>query len=281
MLAAFDYLALSLSIFPGAPEPPNNCSISNQTVSSFEIDCAEGYDGGIPQHFKMHVFDLRTRTLLANLTSSAPRFALHLGPGGSLIHSPEETPRTHSWKSTPNNANSLPTDGDGSNKTIRRHSIGNGGAPAGSGNIFGSVAVIPAVGTLLQVTAVNAYGVSESVFIEATSSAVVGLQPAEMHNGLGLGVSGSNFEFSPTLGILIGIVATGAVMMGALIAGIRFRQAKNSSAKSVAGLKEKDRDLDSYNGNEYIELGTKDPDLIAVQDKTGTISIKHPEMIQF
>lgn len=243
-------------------------------MSSFEIDCSEGYDGGIPQHFKMHVFDLRTRSLLANLTSSAPRFALHLGPGGVLQHAPagEETPRTHSWKSTPNNANSLPAESDGSNKTIRRHSVGNGApaAAAGSGNIFGSVAVIPAVGTLLQVTAVNAYGVSESVFIEATSSAVVGLQPAEMHNGLGLGSSGSNFEFSPTLAILIGIVATGAVMMGVLIAGIRFRQSKKPSAKSAAGLKEKDRDLDSYNGNDYIELGTKDPDLIGGQDKAGT-----------
>lgn len=259
---------------PGAPEPPDNCSISNQTVSSFEIDCAEGYDGGIPQHFKMHVFDLRTRSLLANLTSSAPRFALHLGAGGSgVVHhaaSGEETPRTHSWKSTPNSANSLPSDGAGSNKTIRRHSNGAPSSPPGSGNIYGSVAVIPPVGTLLQVTAVNAYGVSESVFIEASSSAVVGLLPPEMQNGLGLGSGGSNFEFTPTLGILIGIVVTGAVMMGALIAGIRFRQANKPAPKQSAGLKEKDRDLDSYNGNEYIELGTKDPDLI--QDKTGAHS---------
>ena len=93
----------------GVPDPPNNCSISNQTSSSFEIDCSEGYDGGIPQHFKMHVFDMKTRVLLANLTSSSPKFALHVGGQTSNAvgpmdsqrphYGPDETPRTHSWKS--------------------------------------------------------------------------------------------------------------------------------------------------------------------------------------
>lgn len=55
------------------PDPPSNCTLTNQTSSSFEVDCSEGYDGGIPQHFKMHVFDIKTHTLLANLTSSSPK----------------------------------------------------------------------------------------------------------------------------------------------------------------------------------------------------------------
>ena len=57
----------------GVPDPPSNCTLTNQTSSSFEVDCSEGYDGGIPQHFKMHVFDIKTHTLLANLTSSSPK----------------------------------------------------------------------------------------------------------------------------------------------------------------------------------------------------------------
>ena len=259
----------------GVPDPPKNCSISNQTLSSFEIDCNEGYDGGIPQHFKMHVFDIKTRALLANLTSSSPRFALHLGSASSVSNSatpgsggggPDETPRTHSWRSSSNNANSIIVD-EVTNKTARRHS--NGGV---AGVFFGSIAVIPPVGTLLQVTAVNAHGVSESVFIEATQQAVVGLLPAEMQVNGGIGGGGfSNFEFTPTLGILIGIVATGIFMMGTLIAALRFRQRKKPAhQQQQAVIKDKDRDMDSYNGNDYIELGTKDPDVIA-QDKSGNV----------
>jgi hypothetical protein len=165
-------------IWAGVPDPPKNCSISNQTLSSFEIDCAEGYDGGIPQHFKMHVFDIKTRTLLANLTSSSPRFALHLGSGSSsssVSHWPSlgsssvaasglgETPKTHSWKASSNNgssANSVSVDYNNSNnnnKTTRRHSSHHVAS-------VGGTAVIPPVGTLLQVTAVNAHGKTKLLY---------------------------------------------------------------------------------------------------------------------
>ena len=70
------------------------------------------------------------------------------------------------------------------------------GGMGGAGSFYGSIAVIPPVGTLLQVTAVNAHGNSESVFIDATS--FVGLSPESQKGSV------SNFEFSPTLGILIG-----------------------------------------------------------------------------
>ncbi len=177
----------------GVPDPPKNCSISNQTLSSFEIDCAEGYDGGIPQHFKMHVFDIKTRTLLANLTSSSPKFALHLGSGSSPSSSSSsvshwssvgssataigqlgETPKTHSWKASSNNgssANSVAVDYGGSgnsngNKTTRRHSSHHVAS-------VGGTAVIPPVGTLLQVTAVNAHGKTKNIALrqaEATNA---------------------------------------------------------------------------------------------------------------
>jgi len=275
----------------GVPDPPNNCSIANQTTSSFEIDCSEGYDGGIPQHFKMHVFDIKTRTLIANLTSSSPRFALHVGSaagGGSSSGNGEmplpppppplssETPRTHSWKASNNNANSIFILEDGSmvdGKTSRRHSAANS-----NNNLFGSIAVIPAVGTLLQVTAVNAHGASDSVFIEATGDAVVALLPAEMQASGGGAGRLAGFEFTPTLAILTGIISTGAVMMIALIAGFRLRWAKkassssvNTNAASASNGTHKEKDCID---NEYMELGTKDPDVIT-QDK-GTAQLITP-----
>ena len=220
----------------------------------------------------MHVFDIKTHTLIANLTSSLPRFALHLGGSGSGPSgngggdSPplsSETPRTHSWKASNNNANSIVILEEGSDgKTSRRHSV------TMNNNLFGSIAVIPPIGTLLQVTAVNAHGVSESVFIEATGDAVVALLPAEMQSSGG-GSRSAGFEFTPTLAILTGIICTGVVLIIALIAGFRLRWDKkaaaaavaraNASAQCVSGGGKEKCDID----NEYMELGTKDPDVIA------------------
>lgn len=182
---------------------------------------------------------MKSRTLLANLTSSSPKFALHLGQATSRqgASSLDDVPRTHSWKS--NTISDDPIE----SKTPRRQ----GGGVGGVGGVFGSIAVIPAVGTLLQVTAVNAHGTSDPVYIEATS--VAGL-PAEKQTG-----AVSNFEFTPTLGILLGIVATGVVLMLALITGLRLRC--NNKKRS-------DKELESK--KDYIELGTKDPDLIT-QDR--------------
>ena len=87
-------------------------------------------------------------------------------------------------------------------QTMIQHRVGGGsggaGGAGGTGSIYGSIAVIPPVGTLLQVTAVNAHGNSESVFIDATS--FVGLTPESQKGPV------SNFEFTPTLGILIGMI---------------------------------------------------------------------------
>jgi hypothetical protein len=126
----------------------------------------------------MHVFDIKTRTLLANLTSSSPRFALHLGSGSSSSSSVShwsslgssaaasglgETPKTHSWKASSNNgssANSVSVDYNNSNnnnKTTRRHSSHHVAS-------VGGTAVIPPVGTLLQVTAVNAHGKTKLLY---------------------------------------------------------------------------------------------------------------------
>ena len=64
----------------GSPDPVRNCSILNITEDSMKVECAEGYDGGLLQHFVLEMFDTtdtRTSTLRANLTSPTPLFSLN------------------------------------------------------------------------------------------------------------------------------------------------------------------------------------------------------------
>ncbi|GLH08775.1 Nephrin [Gryllus bimaculatus] len=58
----------------GRPEPPLNCSLTNQTTGSLEVECEEGFDGGLPQTFQLEVFDLESGLLAANVSSRWPRF---------------------------------------------------------------------------------------------------------------------------------------------------------------------------------------------------------------
>ncbi|KAK7862415.1 hypothetical protein R5R35_008895 [Gryllus longicercus] len=60
----------------GKPDPLHNCSILNQTAESLHVECAEGFDGGLTQHFIMEVYDADTQTLVRNVNSSAPVFAV-------------------------------------------------------------------------------------------------------------------------------------------------------------------------------------------------------------
>ncbi|GLH04563.1 Uncharacterized protein GBIM_10249 [Gryllus bimaculatus] len=66
------------SFFPSLrkPDPLHNCSILNQTAESLHVECAEGFDGGLTQHFIMEVYDADTQTLVRNVNSSAPVFAV-------------------------------------------------------------------------------------------------------------------------------------------------------------------------------------------------------------
>ncbi|KAG7202911.1 hypothetical protein KM043_010052 [Ampulex compressa] len=53
----------------GKPEPPYNCTLTNQTTESLSVECTAGFDGGQPQHFLLEVFDQHTGILQANVTS--------------------------------------------------------------------------------------------------------------------------------------------------------------------------------------------------------------------
>ncbi|CAH1104103.1 unnamed protein product [Psylliodes chrysocephalus] len=69
----------------GKPDPPYNCTIVNMTNESLEVECSEGYDGGLPQHFLLEVYDSTTGVLLANVSAKFPVFIVSgLDPGKML-----------------------------------------------------------------------------------------------------------------------------------------------------------------------------------------------------
>lgn len=66
----------------GKPDSVHNCSIMNQTADSLHVECAEGFNGGLPQTFTMEVFDSVTFSLVSNVTSKSPTFTVSgLEPG--------------------------------------------------------------------------------------------------------------------------------------------------------------------------------------------------------
>ncbi|XP_076325207.1 nephrin-like isoform X2 [Tachypleus tridentatus] len=70
----------------GPPAAVTNCSLQNQTEHSIELECFEGYDGGLSQHFVMEVHDTTFHKLRANLSSTEARFyATGLPPGTNFV----------------------------------------------------------------------------------------------------------------------------------------------------------------------------------------------------
>ncbi|XP_012544068.1 nephrin [Bombyx mori] len=65
-------------IAAGQPTALHNCSVANQSSASLQVECAEGFDGGLPQVFFMEVLELPAMTVRANITSnSTPSFEVH------------------------------------------------------------------------------------------------------------------------------------------------------------------------------------------------------------
>ena len=75
----------SLSLIPkfnvsltitGKPDPVANCSVSNQTHSSFLVSCQPGFDGGLTQVFTLNVFNTGAGAgpSILNMTSKLPNF---------------------------------------------------------------------------------------------------------------------------------------------------------------------------------------------------------------
>ncbi|XP_054283784.1 nephrin-like [Macrosteles quadrilineatus] len=58
----------------GNPDSLQNCSITNQTSDSLQIECEDGFDGGLEQQFIIEVYAAEKRELVRNLTSKEPWF---------------------------------------------------------------------------------------------------------------------------------------------------------------------------------------------------------------
>ncbi|RZF43924.1 hypothetical protein LSTR_LSTR015732, partial [Laodelphax striatellus] len=70
----------------GRPFPLLNCSVTNQTSDSLHVDCAESFDGGLPQSFVMELLQLPELVSRFNVTVAhgPPSFALYgIQPGVS------------------------------------------------------------------------------------------------------------------------------------------------------------------------------------------------------
>lgn len=42
----------------GKPDPLANCTVLNQTYNGFQIECTEGFDGGLPQEFVLEAYTM-------------------------------------------------------------------------------------------------------------------------------------------------------------------------------------------------------------------------------
>lgn len=45
----------------GKPDSLTNCTVLNQTYNGFQIECIEGFDGGLPQDFVIEVYTVGNR----------------------------------------------------------------------------------------------------------------------------------------------------------------------------------------------------------------------------
>ncbi|XP_068153832.1 protein turtle homolog B isoform X1 [Drosophila tropicalis] len=62
----------------GRPFPVQNCSVNNQSTDSLQVDCMEGFDGGLPQGFLLELVEMNTLRLARNITLShgSPSFVI-------------------------------------------------------------------------------------------------------------------------------------------------------------------------------------------------------------
>ena len=61
----FNLQFFSSLLFSGPPDPPRNCTLSNQTHDSLQVDCQEGFGSGLSQEFHMEVFTGTSHNLQA------------------------------------------------------------------------------------------------------------------------------------------------------------------------------------------------------------------------
>lgn len=55
-------------LFSGRPFALQNCSVSNQSSDSLQVECEPGFDGGLPQQFLLELVEMPALRLARNLS---------------------------------------------------------------------------------------------------------------------------------------------------------------------------------------------------------------------
>lgn len=72
--------------FIGRPDPLTNCTVLNHTSTAFQVECVEGFDGGLEQHFVVEVYPMGKRQYTSSIKSKDPYFELKgLDPGMEYV----------------------------------------------------------------------------------------------------------------------------------------------------------------------------------------------------
>ncbi|CAH0550166.1 unnamed protein product [Brassicogethes aeneus] len=72
-------------IAAGKPDSPFNCTVVNTTIESLEVECMDGFNGGLPQFFLLEVYDWKTGTLQANVSAKFPLFIVSGLDAGKVL----------------------------------------------------------------------------------------------------------------------------------------------------------------------------------------------------
>ncbi|KAF0293702.1 Kin of IRRE-like protein 2 [Amphibalanus amphitrite] len=69
----------------GVPEPVQGCTVSNSTITSFDVRCKPGNDGGLPQTFVLEVRDVNTQQVIHSVSQKKAEFHVRgLSPGANF-----------------------------------------------------------------------------------------------------------------------------------------------------------------------------------------------------
>ncbi|XP_068209109.1 uncharacterized protein [Palaemon carinicauda] len=60
----------------GKPDPPHNCRVFDVTVSSLQIACSAGDDGGLPQNFSLKVYQIGKLSPIVKVSRLSPSFSI-------------------------------------------------------------------------------------------------------------------------------------------------------------------------------------------------------------
>lgn len=74
------------SLHTGPPESLQNCTVVNHTENTIQVECTEGYNGGLPQVFTIEVYDIEKGKLRSNVTLPTPSFLIQGLPSSTTLH---------------------------------------------------------------------------------------------------------------------------------------------------------------------------------------------------